>query len=201
MTGRRAVRFSSRAGLPIATVMLLGGFAIAPAPNATPEPSAAEARAANLQISKVVSPEPLIIGGEATYVVTVTNTGDTSATGVTVTDELDANVAPGSPGAGCSADGQVVTCGGSGLIIPVGESQEFTIPVTVGSGLPDGTNIVNNPAVTADNASSASTRLVSQAQTSTDVEITKSGPVLVNPDGTISYDVEVTITARPTRWT
>ncbi|GAA3217390.1 hypothetical protein GCM10010468_40100 [Actinocorallia longicatena] len=153
---------------------------------------AASARGAQLEIRKTVSPALMIIGDQAVYTVTVTNTGDAPATGVTVTDTLDPRVTPGTLPAGCSAAGSVVTCGGAGTTIPAGGTISYQIPVTSDPSLADGTNLTNRAKVTSSSAQSQETQLISQTQTSTDVEITKTGPATVLPDGTITYTIVVT---------
>ncbi|WP_170837260.1 DUF7507 domain-containing protein [Actinopolyspora xinjiangensis] len=152
------------------------------------------ARSPRLDITKTVTPNPMTVGAEAEYVITVTNTGDTDAEDVVVTDQLDSGVRVGELPADCSVDGRTVTCGGAGTTVPAGESVRFTVPVTTDPGLADGTNIVNTAGVDSSTpgTSGDSTRLVSQARTLTNVEITKEGPATVSPDGTITYTLTTT---------
>lgn len=49
-------------------------------------PSAAEAQGPPLVVSKSASPDPVVAGGELTYIVTITNTGHEPLTGVMMTD-------------------------------------------------------------------------------------------------------------------
>ncbi|MEV0583723.1 CARDB domain-containing protein [Nonomuraea sp. NPDC050310] len=149
------------------------------------------ARAAQLQVTKTVSPDPMIIGAESVYTLTVRNTGDTPATDVVVTDTLDPNLTPGALPAGCTASGQTVTCGGPGTAIPPGGELTLSIPVTVDSALADGTNLRNGFTADGSNTAPATGQLISQTRTVTDVEITKSGPATVEQDGTITYTVVV----------
>ncbi|HEY7812051.1 MAG TPA: DUF11 domain-containing protein, partial [Nakamurella sp.] len=58
-------------------------------------------------------------------------------------------------------------------------------------GLSDGTNIALRGTATAPGVSAASTQLIVQAFTQTDVEITKTGPATVNPNGTITWTITV----------
>ncbi|SFD95352.1 conserved repeat domain-containing protein [Actinopolyspora alba] len=152
------------------------------------------ARGPQLDIAKTVNPNPMTVGAEAEYVITVTNSGDTDAADVVVTDQLDSAVQPGDLPADCSADGRTVTCGGEGTTVPAGESVRFTVPVTTSSDLADGTNIVNSATVDSatPGASGDSTRLVAQARTLTNVVITKDGPATVSPDGTVTYTLTTT---------
>lgn len=148
--------------------------------------------AANLQIAASVSPNPMVIGDSATYTVTVTNSGSDDADNATVTITLDSNVALGTLPDGCTASGQVVTCGGTGTTVAAGGTLTYQIPVTVDSSLSDGTNITLRASVSSSSAQTQQTQLISQAQTLTDVEITKTAPATVSADGTITYTLTVT---------
>ncbi len=69
--------------------------------------------AADLRLTGVDSPDPVSVQSNLTYTLTVTNRGPSSATGVTVTDVLPANVIFGSAVASqgtCSESGGTVTC-------------------------------------------------------------------------------------------
>ncbi|MGE6736659.1 CARDB domain-containing protein, partial [Streptomyces sp. NPDC059900] len=148
--------------------------------------------AANLQISKSVTPDPLVIGDNAVYTLTVTNSGDEDASGVTVTDQLGDGISVGGLPDSCTAQGQTVTCGGSGVTVPAGATREFQIPVTVDPSLSDGTNIRNQADVLQDGSQRASTTLISQSTTLTDVEITKTATPEVEADGTYTFTLTVT---------
>ena len=50
-------------------------------------PAAAQA-SADLTVSKVDSPDPVVVGKRLTYTITVTNLGPDTATGVALTDDL-----------------------------------------------------------------------------------------------------------------
>ena len=69
--------------------------------------------AADLVINKTDSPDPVLAGNNLTYSLSVTNTGPSDASGVTLADTLPALVSFGSaiPSQGsCSESGGVVTC-------------------------------------------------------------------------------------------
>jgi uncharacterized repeat protein (TIGR01451 family) len=53
---------------------------------------------------------PVPVGGETTFRLSTTNTGDGTATGVELRDTLPAGLTPLGPPAGCTVAGQVVTC-------------------------------------------------------------------------------------------
>lgn len=113
--------------------------------------------AASLAVTASVSPSPMVIGGDATYTVTVTNSGTDAATDATTTITLDDNVTIGTLPTGCTASGQVVTCGGTGTTIAAGGSATYQIPVTVKSSLSDGTNITLGASVSSSSAQTPST--------------------------------------------
>ncbi|SFT61557.1 conserved repeat domain-containing protein [Actinopolyspora lacussalsi subsp. righensis] len=190
----RTVRAPCPAPSVLAACLLSIGVADGATATSAQQRSEGSARSPQLDITKTVNPNPMTVGAEAEYVITVTNSGDTDAADVVVTDQLDSAVQPGDLPADCSADGRTVTCGGEGTTVPAGESVRFTVPVTTSSDLADGTNIANSATVDSSTpgASGDSTRLVSQARTLTNVAITKDGPATVSPDGTITYTLTTT---------
>ncbi len=83
---------------------------------------------ADLSITKADSPDPVHVGDELTYTLTVTNNGPQDATGVTVVDTLPAGVTYVSASDICTEAAGVVTCTVGAL--PVDGVVEFTIVVT-----------------------------------------------------------------------
>ncbi len=65
---------------------------------------------ADLSITKSGSPNPVTIGQNLTYTITITNTGPDPATNVILTDTLPADAEFVSASTGCSQIGGVVTC-------------------------------------------------------------------------------------------
>ncbi|HWP45948.1 MAG TPA: FG-GAP-like repeat-containing protein [Candidatus Limnocylindrales bacterium] len=120
------------AGTITNTVSVTGG-GIDPNPANNTETESTTVTSADLAITKSDSPDPVLIGSNLTYTLTVTNNGPFQATGVVVTDTLPASVilvsAPG-----CTQAGSTVTCNlGS---INSGSSASVTIvvqPTTVGT--------------------------------------------------------------------
>jgi len=111
---------------------------------------------ADLSISKIDSPDPVALGTNLTYTITVTNSGPTAAPGVTVTDTLPGGVTFVSASATqgtCGQSGGTVTCNlGSinngaiaGVVIVVKPTATGTITNTasVSSNAPD-PNLSNN---------------------------------------------------------
>lgn len=161
--------------------VLAGGAARAAAPPADPPA---------LAMSSSVSPSPLVVGGTAVYTVTVRNTGGLAADAVVTTLPFSGGTLTfGTLPAACFASGQTVTC--KEPSIAPGGSVSYTIPVTLSPSLSDGTNIALRGVVTASNAPAANSQLITQAFTRVDVEIVKTGPATVNPNGTITYTITV----------
>jgi uncharacterized repeat protein (TIGR01451 family)/CSLREA domain-containing protein len=87
------------------------------------------AEQADLEISKADSPDPVTVGDNLTYTITVTNRGPDAATNVVVTDTLPSGVTFVSASPGCVHSAGVVTCNLGN--IPAGGSVTITIVVTV----------------------------------------------------------------------
>ncbi len=152
------------------------------------------AQSANLSITKTDSPDPVLMGQNLTYTITVTNNGPANATGVTVTDTLPAGVSyVSASGTGwtCSQASGVVTCTRSSLAN--GASATITIVVTANTA---GT-ITNTASVTANqsdpntsnNTSSAST-LVTQLANLSITKTDSPDPVLAGQN--LTYTLTVT---------
>ncbi len=147
---------------------------------------------ASLSLSASVSPSPLVIGAPAVYTVTVRNTGNAAASGVTTILPFSPPnaLAIGTLPAACTSSGQIVTC--TEMTIPAGGSVTYQVPVTILPNLPDGTNIALRAKATATGVPAAATDLITAAITSVDVEIDKTGPATVGPGGTMTYTITVT---------
>jgi uncharacterized repeat protein (TIGR01451 family) len=87
--------------------------------------------AADLAVTKSDSPDPVIVGNNVTYTVTVVNNGPSNATGVTVTDTLPTNgtfVSSTPAGPTCTVAAGVLTCNLG--TINAGANSTVTIVVT-----------------------------------------------------------------------
>jgi uncharacterized repeat protein (TIGR01451 family) len=105
---------------------------------------------ADLSLSKVATPDPVLAGNDLTYTITVTNNGPDDATSVTVTDNLPAELTFRS----CNATGGG-TCEGSDnnrtvtfATLPAATSETTLITAGVSNSTPDGTSISNTASVT-----------------------------------------------------
>ncbi|TMR89325.1 DUF11 domain-containing protein [Nonomuraea basaltis] len=183
------------AGQPLAGANASPGQPVATAPEPA-DPSTAAVPVPDgrpeLRIASTVSPDPMIIGGESVYAVTVTNTGDQDAEEVTITDILGPGTAPGRLPSGCFRTDETITCGGAKLMIHAGQSVTYEIPVRVDPSLPAGTNITNRAQVSAPRATGDATQLISQIRTTADVEIVMTGPPTVTAGDDITYRLTVT---------
>jgi uncharacterized repeat protein (TIGR01451 family) len=84
--------------------------------------SAAQPGSSNLKITKSDSPDPVNLGAQLTYAISVENLGPTPATGVTVTDNLPNGVdlvSASGPAGACAVAGRKLTCS-IGALAPVG---------------------------------------------------------------------------------
>jgi uncharacterized repeat protein (TIGR01451 family) len=104
---------------------------------------------ADLSITKTDFPDPVTVGNNLTYTITVTNNGPATATSVTVTDNLPAETTFAS----CFSTGGGV-CNGSGnnrtvtfASLAAGESETITFVATVNCSVADGTTITNTATV------------------------------------------------------
>ena len=119
---------------------------------------------ADLSIAKADTPDPVTIGSNATFILTLTNNGAADAQNVTVVDTLPADITFVS----CAATGGGV-CGGAGnnrtvtfTTLPSGGSATITIVATANG--PAGTTITNTATVS---ATTADANAANNAATST----------------------------------
>ena len=151
---------------------------------------------ADLQVVKVDTPDPIILGsGNVTYTLTVTNNGPSPATGVVATDTLPAEFTyvSATPSQGsCGEAAGVITCTLGGL--GIGSSATITVVVTptvVGTFdntvVVDGNEDDSNPANNTDVEPTTVTAVA-------DLEVTKSDdpdPIALG-SGNVTYTLTVT---------
>jgi uncharacterized repeat protein (TIGR01451 family) len=149
---------------------------------ATPPPPLA----ADLSLTKSDSPDPVFVGEDLTYTLTVHNFGPDAATGVTLTDDLPSGVTYQSDDAGCTLAGETLNCElGS---VPAGDSTVVNVVVRPDPGS-EGT-ITNTASVVASspadpNTANNSATEDTEVRGSADLSLTKSDspdPVAVGSD-------------------
>lgn len=149
---------------------------------------------ADLDISKRVSPDPVIAGSAATYVVTVTNNGPSTATAIEITDDLSIDFAldAASTGLGdCDLDVSRVVCIIDSLA--PGTSVDVTIEGSIWADAED--EIANDAfvtsAVTDPNPDNDVVELVTPIVQQADLRITKDGPSTVVAGQRITYTATI----------
>ncbi|GAA5155440.1 DUF11 domain-containing protein [Nocardioides marinquilinus] len=149
---------------------------------------------ANLALQKSASPSPVVAGGPITYTLTATNAGPSNATGATITDTVPDSVVIGTLPAGCTRNGQVVTCTRAAL--NTGDTWTVVLPGTVAPGTASGAIVANTATVAAagpvdpspaDNTATTRTPVVTRA----DLQVTKTGPTSVVAGSVVDYTVTV----------
>jgi uncharacterized repeat protein (TIGR01451 family) len=146
---------------------------------------------ADVSITKDGTGAP-VAGGAISYVLTVSNSGPSTALGVTVTDTLPTALT-GISAAGCTVSGQAVTC--TAAQIAVDGSATFTIDATIVSTFPGGdianTATVATSGTTDPNETNNSATFTSTAGAAADLSIAKTAPATAVAGGTVSYDLTV----------
>jgi uncharacterized repeat protein (TIGR01451 family) len=186
-----------QAGLPAGTTV--SNTATVSAATADPVPDNDSATAAiltsapqaDLAVSKT-GPATVVPGETVSYVVSVTNNGPSTATGVFLTDTQGV-VLTGASSPGCSGSPLVCLVGS----IAVGDRASFTVTATVDPTLPTGSSVTNTVSVTATTAdpvpgNDSATATATTAQPSADLAATKTGPATVTPGVAYPYTVTVT---------
>lgn len=156
---------------------------------------------ADVSVTKVDDPDPVSAGANLVYTITVTNTGDTDATSVDITDPLPPEttfVSLAQPGGWTCTTPPVgtndaVTCSVASL---APGSVVFTLTVNVNADVIAGTQIINTATVSAANDSDEGNNNATATTTvagSADLSVTKtsSAPDPVMPGDGITYDITV----------
>lgn len=135
-------------------------------------------------------------GGTITYSVMVTNLGPDIAPNVIITDPLDPALTVISAPSGCTLRGRTAVCQVGSLAVRETTTLNFT--VRVADDVPAGTVVANCASAASNRVRVASadspecTQTVILAPSSAHLSITKSGPPVVHPDGTITDTLTVT---------
>ena len=160
--------------------------------------SVAVTHQADLLVSKVASPDPVVAGANLTYTIAVTNNGPNAASSVTVTDTLPGELTFAS----CTATGGGV-CGGTGnnrtatfASLAAGSSATITIGAVVNAAISHGATVTNTASATsatfdpnsANNSATVTTAVINQA----DLAVTKTASAsAVQVGGNVTYVVTV----------
>ncbi len=149
---------------------------------------------ADMSLSHVATPQPVLVGTNLTYVLTALNSGPSTATGVVLTDTLPSGVTyvSATPSNGsCAQSNLVVTCN----LGSISSSSQDTVTVVVtptasGSITANATVTTGSHDSVPGNNSAAATSTVNPA--SVDVQVTKYGtPNPVAYGGTVTYTVTI----------
>jgi uncharacterized repeat protein (TIGR01451 family) len=158
---------------------------------------------ANLAVTNVGSPNPVVQGQNITYTVTVTNNGPSAASSPVFSETLPTNttfvsVAASSGTTGWTCSSSAISCSIGSLA--VGASTTFTVVVKVGAGVAAGTIITDTAQVTSNttdpnpsNNFATVTTVVASSSSQADLALTKTGtpnPVLAGNN--ITYTIVVT---------
>ncbi|MBI4338077.1 MAG: DUF11 domain-containing protein [Chloroflexi bacterium] len=183
-----------RAILLMVAMLVIGLFGAA---SVLASPSLQAPTDADVRVTKADAPDPVLVGQDLTYTVTVTNNGPAAATGVTLTDTLPANatfISVTFSQGGCTLGVGTVTCNLANLANGASAIVTIRVRPTVAGVL---TNTASVAATQQD--PNAANNTVSQTTTVTaevvnaDLEVTKADapdPVLVGQG--LTYTVTVT---------
>lgn len=144
----------------------------------------------DLMVTSTDNPDPVLIGNFLQYRVTVTNTGPSQATGVTLIDTLPASFNYELDTAGCTVAGQQLTCAlGTLAVGAVRNINIFATPTTAGV-------FINSADVNANEVdTNPSNNSAPQTTTVNPVALTLSlmdAPDPVNAGGALTYTLAVT---------
>jgi len=144
--------------------------------------------APKLQITASADADPVAAGAGFIYTIRFENTGNASATGVTIVDTLPAGVIfqSASSGGVYSASSHTVTWNPGTLA--AGSGGFLTVAVQAGAGLAVGTPLVNTASITCTEGASGSATLTTTIGAGSNLVLEKSGaPSAVPPNGVIAY--------------
>ena len=118
--------------------------------------------AADLSITKSVSPDPVTVGNDITYTITVTNNGPDAAADVVVTDTLPSGVifVSSSPSQGVCAGTNTVTCSLGTMLTGASEAIEIVVKTAATGQLANIASVSSNlpePDVTNNSATATTT--------------------------------------------
>jgi len=149
-------------------------------------------RAPQLAITKTVSPAQVGTGDLLTYLITYTNLGSVTATGILITDALDANLAYQSATPPPDLIGPPLVWN-SLSDLPAGSSGQITLVARVNEGVLSGTLVANNVSISCAEGASASDGPVTATVQGRTVRVSKSVvPTTVRAGERLTYTLVFT---------
>lgn len=154
-----------------------------------------DSQSADLSISKLASPGPVLTGGTLTYTLTVSNAGPAAAGPTTVIDTLPAGVSfvsASGTGWSCVESTGIVEC--DAAVMPVGTAADITVTVTVSATSGTVTNTAEVSSLIGDpNPTNNTATAVSAIAAQADLGLTMSAaPAAVGPGGVFVHTATVT---------
>ena len=146
--------------------------------------------AADLSLRKVEFPDPVLLGSDLTYTLTVNNNGPSEATGVTLTDTLPADVSFLSASASCVEAGGTVTCAIGRIASGDSATVSIAVSPTTLSTITNTARVTSNHGDpnTGDNTATVTTSVNSAADLSL-TKVDSSEPVLLESNLTYTLTV------------
>ena len=146
-----------------------------------------------LNIAKAAAPPEVLPGGELTYTITYSNTGNQNAAGVVISDTLPANVSyvegSASDGGSYNATDRKITWNIGALASKSGD-KTVSFKVRANADLADGADIVNGAYnITATGGYTQAGQAVTTKVVKPVLSIYKTGPAAVNVGGNIVYTI------------
>ncbi|MEA1965036.1 MAG: hypothetical protein U9O41_07930 [Candidatus Aerophobetes bacterium] len=140
-----------------------------------------------IAVEKTDSPDPVEAGGTLTYNITVTNSGNADATGVSVVDDYNETILTITDAGGGVDNGDTITWDG-GITIPAAGSVSYAVTAKVASPLDNGIKLFNTVSVDCDQGVTASTTEITTVHSAPLLMITKDDrPDPVKPGETLTY--------------
>ncbi len=149
---------------------------------------------ADLSITKTDSPDPVLVGQNLTYTITVTNNGPTSAAAVTVTDTLPGGVTfvSATPSQGTCSGTSTVTCNLGSLAFPGSATVTIVVTPTTAGPLSNTASVASSTS-DPNNGNNSSTTGTTVNAPSANLSITKNdSPDPVTAGNQLTYSISVT---------
>jgi uncharacterized repeat protein (TIGR01451 family) len=149
---------------------------------------------ADLAISKTDSPDPVTVGNNLTYTITVTNNGPSTATGVNVSDTLPAGetFVSATPSQGSCTGTSTISCAVGSIANGGSATVTLVVTPTQTGGISNTASVAGNEFDPNLNNNSATQVTTVNAAPSADLSITKSdSPDPVNVGSSLTYTITV----------